>query len=205
MRIRVAVALYEGDPPALAVRWPACQRPAMQVTLIAVQSLDGCITRHGMPGAGFASGADQAHFRAALRQFDCSVMGRATYETLHQNGTLPPAPGRRRIVLTRSPERFIAGDRRGLDGPEFSAAAPAEIVARLRADGHRACAVLGGGQIHSLFLEAGLVDELWLTIEPRLFGGGTRLIAGPADVRLRLQSHELLGEDVLLLKYAVVR
>ena len=47
----------------------------MLVVLIAVISLDGRITPPNEAGPGFASPEDQAWFRAALREFDCSVMG----------------------------------------------------------------------------------------------------------------------------------
>lgn len=175
----------------------------MKITLIAVQSLDGFITRPGVPGAGFASGADRAYFRAALREFDCAVLGRVTYESALTDGTPPPAPGRRRVVLTRDPARY-AGD--AVPGTlEFSADPPVEVVARLRAGGGRACALLGGAQAHQLFLSARLVDEIWLTVEARLFGGGTPLLAGPADTPLSLLSHQMLGDDALLLKYGVRR
>jgi dihydrofolate reductase len=174
----------------------------MRVTLIAVQSLDGFITRHDAPGVGFASPEDQAHFRAALRGFESSVMGRATYDQLRAAGGAAAA-GRRRVVLTRAPGRFAAAETPGL--LEFTAAPPAEIVTRLRREGCRSCSLLGGAQIYSLFLAAGLVDELWLTVEARLFGGGTPLLAAPTDTRLRLLSHAALGENTLLLKHAVER
>jgi dihydrofolate reductase len=175
----------------------------MRVTLIAVQSLDGFITRHNESGAGFASAADQAHFRTVLREYDCGVVGRATYDQMRAGGRFTPSPTRRRVVLTRSPEQFAA---QAVPGAlEFTAAPPAEIVARLRSEGCRACALLGGAQVDSLFFDAGLVDELWLTVEARLFGGGTPLLAAQADVRLHLVTHEQLGDHVLLLKYAVVR
>ncbi len=173
----------------------------MRVTLIAVQSLDGFITRHGAPGAGFASAADQAHFRAALREFDCGVMGRTTYEEARNGGAFAVKPARRRVVLTRAPARYASAAIPGV--LEFTDAAPAEIVHRLRSEGGCACALLGGEQVYHLFLAAGLVDELWLTVEARLFGGGTRLLAAGADIRLRLLSQADLGEDALLLKYAV--
>ena len=173
----------------------------MRVTLIAVQSLDGFITRHDAPGVSFASVADQSHFRTALRAFDCGVMGRATYEQARTDGMPPPTPARRRVVLTRTPARHAAEAVPGV--LEFTAAPPHAIVARLRGEGCQACALLDGAQIHSLFLAAGLVDELWLTVEARLFGGGTPLLLARTDTRLRLLAHETLDDDVLLLKYAV--
>jgi riboflavin biosynthesis pyrimidine reductase len=175
----------------------------MRLVLIAAQSLDGFITRHDTPGSAFASAADQIHLRRALTEFDCSVMGAESYrsarELIRERLTIP----RLRLVLTRSPEKFAAEAVPG--ALEFSSFPPAALVTQLRTRGHRACALLGGAQIHSLFLDAGLVDELWLTIEPRLFGGGTPLLAQRSDTGLRLLAQENLAADTLLLKYAVLR
>ena len=89
---------------------------------------------------------------------------------------------------------------------EFTTDAPAEVLRRLAMDGHRACALLGGAQIHALFLQARLVDELWLTLEPRLFGAGTPLVGIPVEVSLHLLSAERLeAGDSLLVKYRVAR
>jgi riboflavin biosynthesis pyrimidine reductase len=110
---------------------------------------------------------------------------------------------RLRIVLTRSPKDFAADTIPGR--LEFSSAAPKQLLADLSARGLRRCALLGGSQIHSLFLTEHLVDELWLTIEPVLFGGGTPLLAQATDTRLRFFSEQKLAADTLLLKYEVLR
>ena len=174
----------------------------MRITLIAAQSLDGFITKHDAPGSGFASADDQKHLRKALAGFDCSVMGAETYRTsrelIRERMTRP----RLRIVLSRSPQAFKSDEVPGT--LEFSSASPEKLVADLEARGHRTCALLGGSQIHSLFLRARLVHELWLTIEPLLFGRGVPLLAEATDTRLRLLSDEALGSDARLLKYEVL-
>jgi dihydrofolate reductase len=171
----------------------------MRLTLIAAQSLDGFITRHDSPGSGFASAEDQAFLRSALRGFDCCIMGGETYRTAREAIRVSLMPERLRIVLTRTPGHF---DDDSVPGKlEFTSASPAQLVADLRQRGLQRCAILGGAQIHSLFLEAGLVDELWLTIEPMLFGGGTPLIARRASTKLTLLASENLAPSTLLLKY----
>ncbi len=175
----------------------------MRIVLIAAQSIDGFITRHGEPGAGFTSPEDKAHFRAALAEFDACLFGAETYRVSRTfiRAQFPGNP--LRIVLTRSPARFAA--EAVLGGLEFTSAPPTEIVDDLRRRGRTRCALLGGSQVHSLFIEAGLVDELWLTVEPLLFGSGTPLLAARADARLELDSADHLGPHTLLLKYHFVR
>jgi len=175
----------------------------MRVTLIAAQSLDGFITKHATPGSAFASAADQLHLRKALANFDCSVMGAETYRTARELIRDRMRAPRLRMVLTRTPQNFSADIRPGI--LEFSSASPAELLSDLAARGHQRCALLGGAQIHSLFLKAGLVNELWLTIEPMLFGSGMPLVAEAVDIRLKRLSTESLTADTALMKYEVLR
>ena len=173
----------------------------MQVILIAAQSLDGFITRHDTPGAAFTSAADKAWFRTALEMFDVGVLGGVTYRAEREHFLANRQPGRRRVVLTRQPEQYATDAKP--DVLEFTNEGPKDLAARLRGLGHHRCALLGGSQIHSLFLDAGLVNELWITLEPRLFGGGTPLLAARTDTSLRLLGTQSLGGDTVLVKYAV--
>ncbi|MCF3649764.1 dihydrofolate reductase family protein [Synoicihabitans lomoniglobus] len=176
----------------------------MRLVLIVAQSLDGFITRHDDPGVAWASAADQKWFRSCLSEFDCSVTGRATYEVIRDVVLAAKPNGRRRIVMTRQPERFSADIRPGL--LEFSAAEPPSIVASLAASGGKNCAVLGGAQVHDAFLHAGLVDEIWTTIEPRIFGQGTPLVGRRHDLSLTLRDHQRLPDsDSIVLRYTVQR
>jgi dihydrofolate reductase len=173
----------------------------MNIVLIAAQSLDGFITRHDNPGAGFTSAEDKAWFARALQGFDASILGGTTYRAERPMFLANRKSGRRRVVLTRQPETY-AGD--AVPGVlEFTAEPPSVLVKRLAGAGHARCALLGGGQIHRLFLEAGLVDQLWITMEPRLFGSGTPLVGGHVDISLTWLGSESLGGNTQLLRYAV--
>jgi len=173
----------------------------MQLILIAAQSIDGFITRHNQPGSAFTSPEDKAWFRAALSGFDASIVGGVTYRAERELFLSKRGHGRRQVVMTRTPadyaEDAVANEL------EFSADPPVTLAERLQSLGHRRVALLGGSQVHSLFLDAGRVDELWLTLEPRLFGAGTPLLAARTDHRLTLLGHEHLGGDTLLVKYSV--
>ncbi len=175
----------------------------MHVVLLAAQSLDGRITRRGLAGDAFTSAADKAHFRTALRACDACVMGAATYEESKDRLRPDVLPGLRRVVRTRNPAARAAEAVVGV--LEFSAETPAEIVARLRADGRRRCALLGGGQTNGDFLKAGLVDEVCVTVESWIFQSGTPLSADVGvEVELELLEAKVLAAGgPVLLCYAV--
>lgn len=181
----------------------------MYVLSVAVTSIDGYLTRHDGAGTStWASPEDQTHFRAMLRSCDVSVMGGETYragaEAIRASVAAAVAAGtvvHRRVVWTRDSARY-AGD--SVAGAlEFTSAPLPQVVAQLKSDGHRRCAVVGGGQVYGELLAADLVDEISLTIEPRLFGSGVRH-SGEGFVMDRiftLRSVERLNADTVLLTY----
>jgi dihydrofolate reductase len=175
----------------------------VQVVLIVAQSLDGFITRHDTPGAGWASAADQRWFRSQLALFESQIMARTTYETVREEirgRTREADPVR--MIMTRHPEAFAADT--VPDKLEFSAATPPELLARLEDLGVGNCALLGGAAAHDAFLEAGLVDELRVTIEPRLFGGGTPVVRHLQDRHLELIDIQRLPDsDSCVARYKV--
>lgn len=175
--------------------------PTMRLTLIAAQSVDGFITFHDTPGSAFTSSADKSFFREALKEFDCCIMGSTTYAEAREaiRGNL--MQGRLRVVLTRHPDQFAGDVQPG--AVEFTDRSPASLVAHIEERGCRKGVLLGGSRVHSLFLEAGLVGELWLTIEPVLFGKGTPLLNAATHTKLELLDVARLAPHTLLLKYAV--
>jgi dihydrofolate reductase len=175
----------------------------MRIVLIAAQSLDGFIAKPAQPGTAFTSPEDKAHFRTVMADFDVGVFGGETYRVSRDAIRAQTAGRHLRVVMTRSPERYATEALPRV--LEFTRAAPAALAHELRIRGFRRCALLGGAQVHSLFLAASLVDEVWLTIEPLLFGGGTPLLAQPTDIRLELLAMEKLGANTLLVKYHVAR
>jgi riboflavin biosynthesis pyrimidine reductase len=175
----------------------------MRIVLVATQSLDGFITKHGQPGTAFTSQEDKTHFREMVAGFDAGVLGGETYR-IYREAIRARLPGSKlRVVMTRSPDSHATEAVPGM--LEFTSATPAILAAGLRSRGFSQCVLLGGSHVHSLFLAAGLVDEVWLTIEPVLFGAGTPLLAQPADLRLKVHTIERLGTSALLAKYHVLK
>ena len=167
--------------------------------MIAAQSIDGFISRHQEPGTDFCSTQDAAFLASSLRAFDSMIMGRKTYETLRDRILASTSGQYLRKIQTKTPALFSEERREGTI--EFTNASPIAICQDLAVRGRTRCALLGGGETYTAFLKADLVDELWLTIEPVIFGTGVSLANEALDNRFRLLSTENLANDTLLFKY----
>ena len=55
-----------------------------------------------------------------------------------------------------------------------------------------------------MFMQAGVVDKLYLSVEPVLFGQGLTLFNKELSVKLELVSIRKLGEQTVLLEYNVL-
>ena len=62
-------------------------------------------------------------------------------------------------------------------------------------------AICGGSSVYGLFLKEGLVDELFLTVEPILFGSGIPLASGFDCINMQLVDVTRLGAHTVLMHY----
>src|SRR6186713_2793303 len=133
----------------------------------AVMSLDGCLTRHDEAGTTFASPEDHGFFRAALQTFDSVLAGRKTWEASRESPLWSKPDSRLRLILTSTPERFVEAAREG--ELEFHDTSLEAAVACLGSRGRTRGALLGGARLFTDACRAGVLDELWVTVEPRAF------------------------------------
>lgn len=153
----------------------------MKVILVFVSTLNGRITRGDDPEVRhWSSDSDKEHYARVWNDAKQVVMGSTTWK----ENVIKTSPGKLILVMTGKP-----GEYKGHEIPgqlEFTSSSPSEIVARFKKAGNDTVTVVGGPAIATSFLKAGLVDELWLTIEPRLFGKGINLVSeSDIDVRLK--------------------
>lgn len=172
----------------------------MKVILIAVESLDGKITRWDdvQDVSSWASSEDQDFFMQEIQKHKVLVMGSGSYEAVKDRLNLHEP--RLRIVLTKNLEKYTK-DR--ISGKlEFSSETPIELVDRLKKEGHERVLLLGGSALYTSFLKAKLVTDIYLTVEPRLFGKGKMLIADtPVDINLKLEQIKRLNDRGTLLLF----
>ena len=78
------------------------------------------------------------------------------------------------------------------------------MVKSLESRGYTRAVVIGGREIFSAFLSTDLVTDMYVTIEPIMFGDGIPLVEGIASKKLQLMSAEKLGDQSVLLHYVVL-
>lgn len=147
----------------------------MKVFIIVALTADGFIAKSANHVADWTSSEDKKRFVQLTKEAGVMVMGSRTFATIGR-----ALPGRQTLVYTKNRRSII------VDGVETTSESPVELIERLRIKGVAGVAVCGGATIYDLFMRAGVVDELYLTIEPVLFGTGTPLFARPLDVKLEL-------------------
>lgn len=175
----------------------------MKITMVMVASADGKTTKGNNANVyTWTSKEDQKHFFSLIKKNHLIVMGSSTYEAARPNIKLEK--NKLRIVLTRHPKKYLSQSVPGR--LEFSAESPARLVRRLSKSRHKKMLLTGGSIINGLFLKQNLVDEFYLTIEPKMFGSGKNIAEGQLFNRsLKLISAKKLNKKgTLLLKYSLV-
>lgn len=175
----------------------------MNIVLVMVVSLNAKITNGSDSHIeSWTSQEDKNHFYALLSKYPVTVMGRSTYEAIRDG--IKPDSKRRRIILTSTPDMYQHEEIK--NQIEFSSESPESLVSRLKKEGYSDIVLVGGAETNKTFLEAGCVNELFITIEPKLFGAGKNIFAdGTFEYDLQLLSVKTLNKrGTLLLHYHLI-
>lgn len=174
----------------------------MKTILVFVSTLDGKITKWGDTYVrSWSSKEDQTYFKKISNDTRLIVMGSNTYNV----DPMKPSPSHLLVILTRHPSKYRLNEIAG--HIEFTDESPARLVARFEKEGQEQMLIVGGAHIATSFLKEQLIDELWLTIEPKIFGlGGNFVIEEKLDINLQLISCERVNKQgTLITKYAVIK
>jgi dihydrofolate reductase len=86
----------------------------------------------------------------------------------------------------------------------FTDKSPQEIISLLKSRGHTEAVIIGGTATVSEFFKSGLVNELYLVVEPVLFDSGLPLLKSVnIDFKLNLAGVKQLNENTVELHYKV--
>lgn len=172
----------------------------MKVRLVFVQTLNGKITKGDDPEVRhWSSEGDQKYYSDIWRKSKLIVMGSSTFN----DNIITPDVGRLVVVMTRNPDLYKNKEIPGKI--EFSDKTPSGLISYFSGLGYDLMTVVGGPHVATSFFKENLIDELWLTIEPKLFGKGHNLIVDElleTDLHL-LQFEKINEQGTLITRYAV--
>jgi dihydrofolate reductase len=186
----------------------------MSVFLIASISVDGFISPTGLdlegPSTYWTSREDTEFFKAKTKEAGVVIMGRTTWESIPEK--YRPLKDRLNIIYTSQPEtiqdsspltEFINLKSNIINRTITTNLRPQKVIELITANGKKHIAICGGTSIYTQFLQEGVVDELFLTIEPVVFGTGTPLFDKQLDTKLHLVSIIELSKNTQVLHYKV--
>jgi dihydrofolate reductase len=157
-------------------------------------SADGFIAKDPKtPSTAWTSKEDKKRFVEISKRAGVCVMGLNTWQTFGGH----PLKERLNIVYSPTPIENLPAD------VEITAKSPADLLQELGSLGFKEVAICGGSTIYTMFMKSGLVERLYLTIEPVLFGDGLRLFKEKLDFKLVLEKVEKTENGTLLLDYLV--
>ena len=129
---------------------------------------------------------------------DTTLMGNSTYQVTLSVATFP-YPEKTNYVFTRGtppPDtehvQFVSGD-------------IAAFVRSLKQQPGRAMWLVGGGQVNTVMLNAGLIDEIILTVFPLVLGEGIPLFAPGAAQRISFETVDCETYDTGLIQWRLAR
>lgn len=167
----------------------------MYVLLMMAQTADGVISRSSDEFIDWTGNADKKMFMQITKKAGVVITGSKTYDTIGK-----PLPGRKNIVLTRNKERISKH-------PDllFTSDPPHKILSTLEKEGFSKAVIIGGSKINTLFAKENLIDEIMLTVAPRIFGQGLNLFNLSLDFELELKSTEVIEGNYVVLRYTVIK
>jgi dihydrofolate reductase len=170
--------------------------------MVMLSSVDGKTTKGNDNNIyTWTSTEDQKYFFSLIKKNNLIIMGRETYNA--SKPAIKLEKGKLRIVLTRNSKNYFTETVKGQ--LEFSEETPNRLINRLSNLGYKKALLVGGSIINGLFLKQNIVDELYLTVEPKIFGNGKNIVDDQSlNISMQLVSVKKLNNaGTLLLKYKI--
>ncbi len=133
------------------------------------------------------------------KTIDTVVMGRKTYEVAVKMGTTS-YPGAKNFVFSRTLQPTPGVE------VEIVAEDPVSFMRRLKQQPGKGICVLGGGELAHALMEADVIDEIGLNIQPVLLGSGIPLFHGLSkQVNLELLECRALKSGSVYVRFSIKR
>lgn len=151
----------------------------MKVTLYMAVTINGFIAKEN-DDTSWVTGADWKKFKEISKRIGNVIIGRRTYKVMLREKQFPLGDCLN-IVLTE--KKTIKNRWKNV---LFTNQSPKQVLKYLKRKGFKETLIAGGGKINGSFIKENLIDEIYLTIEPIVFGKGIKLF-NDADFETKLK------------------
>lgn len=156
-------------------------------------TLDGKIGKTSDHLSNWTSREDKQQFIEITKKVGVIIMGKNTFDTFKK-----PLRDRLNVVFTDQEDLLVIDDVMWVSGEIES------VLEELESKGYKEAILGGGSYLNTLFLKRGLVDEMIVTIEPKIFGTGLSLFKEEFDLNLELLDIKKLNNNTINLHYKVI-
>ena len=126
------------------------------------------------------------------------ILGKNTFLEASKQGYFP-FPDSLNIVMTHQEIENKWGEK-----VIFTTKLPKKVLQMLNEKGFETAFIAGGGTLNSSFIKEGLIDEIFLDVEPLIFGKGIPVFAADDfEYELELLEVNKLNSDTVQLHYKV--
>lgn len=155
-------------------------------------SSDGKIAKDKDHFANWTSKEDKQLFVQTSKDFGMIIMGSNTFKTF-------PSPLKNRLNVV-----FSEKEEKEQEGVIYVKGEPEEVLKELENMGYKKALLGGGMALNTLFLQKKLINEIILTVEPKIFGSGLSLFNDDFDINLKLLELKKINEDSYMVRYKVL-
>lgn len=156
-------------------------------------TLDGKIAKNSSHFANWTSPEDKKIFRKTSKDFGVFMVGENTFKTFPG-----PLPDRLNVVFSRTQTPKQEGDLKYVQGD------PKVVLKELENMGYTKALLCGGANLNTIFLKNKLINEMIITIEPKIFGAGLNLFNTVFDADLELKTVKKINKNSLNVNYKVI-
>jgi len=164
-------------------------------------SVNGMITKD-RDDTDWVSDIEWKNFSGMIRKNRNMIIGRRTYDIMMQNNEFKRSnlDEVETVVLTNN-VKFKIHDMKHVR----LAQTPEDALEILKSRGFQTIMICGGGGANTSFIKKGLVDELYIDIEPYLIGKGIPLFRPEVfNVKLMLVETKKISKNTLQLHYKII-
>ena len=140
-----------------------------------------------------------AAFHSAIINAKNIIVGRRTYQIMEKYGEFKKCGNPFTVIVTKSP-KFKSRSK------SVVANSPSAAIKILKSEGFKVAFMSGGSKVATSFIQQGLIDEIWIDIEPLVLGNGIPTFqVSKLKVKLRMIMTKRISKNTIQLRYKVLK